>query len=82
MTYWPGTNIRKSTNNAFDWRTKDSEFMKSFHAFLRQSRAGKAGAVKRAEIGVARGEVMYLDIEPTTYQKTITTFSKAKPKSQ
>lgn len=20
MTYWPGTNIRRSTGNAFDWR--------------------------------------------------------------
>ena len=21
MTYWPGSNIRKSKNNAFDWQT-------------------------------------------------------------
>ena len=26
MKYWPGTNIRKSHNNAFDWRDSKSIF--------------------------------------------------------
>lgn len=37
MNYWPGTNIPKSTGNAFDWRGKVSQIASS-HSF-RQSQA-------------------------------------------
>lgn len=35
MNYWPGTNIKKSKNNAFDWRggskiTNDVKFKQSY----------------------------------------------------
>lgn len=35
MSYWPGTNIKKSQNNAFDWRgeskiTNDIKFKQSY----------------------------------------------------
>ena len=35
MSYWPGTNIKKSQNNAFDWRgqskiTSDTKFKQSY----------------------------------------------------
>lgn len=29
MNYWPGTDIPKSKNNAFDWQKKPSEILSS-----------------------------------------------------
>ena len=46
MRYWPGTNIVKSTNNAFDWRKeRDSianskEFKQSYHSTMVNSGNG------------------------------------------
>jgi hypothetical protein len=45
MKYWPGTNIRKSHNNDFNWRERDSQLMNLLREYLRQSRAGMAGGI-------------------------------------
>ena len=37
MTYWPGTKIRRSTGNAFDWRNNTSEIANTKE--FRQSQA-------------------------------------------
>lgn len=37
MTYWPGTKIRKSTGNAFDWRNTQSNITQSKEFKLSQS---------------------------------------------
>ncbi len=38
MIYWPGTNIAKSKNNAFDWKNKKSEIMQHTD-FINSNRA-------------------------------------------
>lgn len=40
MNYWPGTDIPKSRNNAFDWRVKPSEVIhdKEFKASVAATR--------------------------------------------
>jgi len=37
MTYWPGTKIRKSTGNAFDWRKTQSTITSSVHFRMSQA---------------------------------------------
>ena len=43
MTYWPGTNIPKSTGNAFDLRLA-GELAQHMLKFQGKSDAGRAGA--------------------------------------
>lgn len=45
MKYWPGTNIRKSTNNDFNWRERDAQLLALLREYLRQAVAGAAGGV-------------------------------------
>ena len=51
MMYWPGTNIVKSKNNAFDWKTKKSQitqnidFINSNRSKLQMAGAASAGKV-------------------------------------
>ena len=51
MQYWPGTNIKKSQGNAFDWRstlsqiTQTKEFKLSQHSTI--SNAGNGADKKR-----------------------------------
>ena len=48
MTYWPGTNIPKSTGNAFDWRGKGSAIA-STQQFKQSQLATKQMAGKGSE---------------------------------
>jgi hypothetical protein len=59
-TYWPGTNVIKSTDNDFNWKSGESLFLKAMQDHIRQSTAGKLGGIARVEIGLARGETFYI----------------------
>jgi hypothetical protein len=78
MKYWPGTNIAKSSNNAFDWG-KPSDAMQDHLRHAKQSHAGSVNSKKRIAIGVKRGEAFYANPTETPYQKNFTTYSKAVP---
>jgi hypothetical protein len=45
MNYWPGTNIRKSYNNDFNWRNRDAKLLELLREYLRQASAGAAGGM-------------------------------------
>lgn len=78
MKYWPGTNIVKSSDNAFDWG-KPSDAMQDHVRYLRQSHAGTVNVKKRIAAGAKRGEAFYTNPTEKPYQKSFTTYSKAVP---
>ena len=43
MKYWPGSNIVKSTNNAFNWRKRVPTVAKAIVEYQTKSRSGTRG---------------------------------------
>ena len=68
MTYWRGTNIPKSANNAFNWREGDSPIAKDLRRLS-----------VYAESGMRGGQVSR-EIYRTPKDNTINAYSRAKPK--
>lgn len=79
MKYWPGTNVTKSSNNAFDWKSTAIGVMQEFYAKSHMSLAAKMNVQKRIEKGIANGEAFYMNPNEKPYQKQFTTYSKAVP---
>lgn len=50
MKYWPGTNIRKSTGNAFDWRAGMSKITTS-----KEFKLSQASSIAMAGKGTDKG---------------------------
>lgn len=78
--FWEGTKIVKSLDNDFNWRAGLSDSLQDHLRHLRQSQAGKENSKKRSAVGVKRGEPFYITPSEKPYQKSFTTYSKAKPK--
>jgi hypothetical protein len=69
MKYWPGTNIIKSNNNAFDWNTGESSMAK----IARVTEGSKKGIQQVIEQRKKEGNPMY-----ATPTNQFTVYSKAK----
>lgn len=79
--FWPGSNIVKSLDNAFNWQVGDAaDIMQKHLRHLRQSEAGKANVQLRIKKGIEKGEPYYITPSEKPYQKSFTTYSKAVPK--
>lgn len=70
MKYWPGTNIRKSNNNAFDWNTGESS---SIVKIARITEGSKRGIQQVIEQRKKEGNAMY-----ATPTNDFVTYSRAK----
>ena len=70
MNYWPGTNIRKSHNNAFDWKTGEDTGMVAYSRYVEGS---KKGIQKIVEQRKKEGNAMY-----ATPTNDFVTYSRAK----
>ena len=70
MKYWPGTNIRKSNNNDFDWNTGESS---SIIKSARISESSQRGIQQLIEQRKKEGNVMY-----ATPTNDFVTYSRAK----
>lgn len=49
--YWPGTQIVRSTNNAFDWNTGERSIFASLEVTAKQEAIAAARIVRRREQG-------------------------------
>lgn len=51
MKYWPGTKIRKSTGNAFDWQNTASNITKT-----KEFKMSQASSIQMAGKGAEKGK--------------------------
>ena len=70
MSYWPGTNIRKSQHNAFNWQTGEATGMDKISRYVEGS---KKGIQKIVEQRKKEGNPMY-----ATPTNDFVTYTRAK----
>ena len=70
MKYWPGTNIKKSSNNAFNWKTGESTGMEQLSRYIEGSKKGIQQIVEQRK---KEGNPMY-----ATPTNDFVTYSRAK----
>ena len=63
MTYWPGTNIPRSQNNAFDWRNHKTGF--DVAAFRKQNASSASDTAFGMKGGTTPGMGL-MDVKPRT----------------
>lgn len=76
MNYWPGTNIPRSTGNAFDWRHHETGF--DLDSFRKQAKSAPAPETAFGTVGgTIHGMGRLMDVKP----RTLIHVSKAKSRA-